>query len=83
MPFGKEIVVVLGTTRDVATVRMNCFDASGEVPFEALAVRVNVPAAVGVPKITPVLLRYNPSGKLPSERLQATGAVPAAASVAS
>ena len=35
------------------------------VPFEALTVKLNVPETVGVPEITPAVLRERPPGKFP------------------
>ena len=43
--------------------------------FVALTVKEKVPTDVGVPEITPVLLRLNPSGSLPSSSVQDIGVV--------
>ena len=49
--------------------------------FLALTMKVAVPAAVGVPLITPVVsFRFRPSGSLPSETSHAMGSVPFAKS---
>ena len=45
-------------------------------PLDAVMVPVNVPAAVGVPEITPVELSDNPLGKLPAVTANVTGVVP-------
>jgi hypothetical protein len=53
--------------------------AVSDVVSESLTptVKVELPAAVGVPEITPVLaLRVNPAGKLPVLTLQVYGATP-------
>jgi hypothetical protein len=49
--------------------------------FCALAVKLNVPATVGVPEIVPELLfKLNPFGRLPPEIYQDIGDVPFAPS---
>jgi hypothetical protein len=50
--------------------------------FVALTVKLNVPAAVGVPEITPVVgFKLKPAGRLRADIDQVIGAVPVAASV--
>jgi len=46
--------------------------------LDACTVKVNVPAAVGVPEITPALDSVSPVGKLPLVRVQVIGVVPLA-----
>jgi hypothetical protein len=41
-----------------------------------LAAKLNEPAVVGVPEITPELDKVNPVGKAPDEMLQLYGVVP-------
>ena len=48
----------------------------------ALAEKLNVPIAVGVPEITPVVVfKLKPAGRLPLDIDQVIGAVPVAVSV--
>jgi len=49
--------------------------------FVALTVKLNVPAVVGVPEITPALLKFKPLGRLPLS-IDQVGAVPVALNVA-
>ena len=44
----------------------------------AVTVKLVVPAVVGVPEIVPVLLKFNPAGKLPLVTLQVMVPVPPA-----
>ena len=44
--------------------------ASGAVPLVAVTVPLKVPAAVGVPLITPAELKLNPGGRLPAVTLK-------------
>jgi hypothetical protein len=49
----------------------------GAVESVTLAVKLNVPAVVGVPEITPVdAARLNPAGSVPALTLQLYGVVP-------
>ena len=49
--------------------------------FVAFTVKLDAPAAVGVPEITPALFKLKPTGRLPLPIDQVIGAVPVAASV--
>jgi hypothetical protein len=50
--------------------------------FAALTVKLNVPEAVGVPEITPVVVfKLKPAGRLRAEIDQVIGVVPDAVSV--
>ena len=42
----------------------------------AVTVKVNVPAAAGVPPRDPALARLSPGGRLPAVMLQVSGGVP-------
>jgi len=54
---------------------------SDDTIFIALTVNSNVPAVVGIPEITPALLKVKPVGKLPLVISQLIGLVPLAISV--
>jgi hypothetical protein len=77
VPPGKDVVVTVGGCAAAATVILNAF-----VPVlfaESVTCTVNdaVPAAVGVPEITPVdATRLNPAGNVPALTLQLYGVVP-------
>jgi hypothetical protein len=76
-PF-RDVVVIDGSTV------MIMLRALESLPAElvALAVRLNVPVAVGVPEITPVVVfKLKPVGSLPPEIDQVIGFVPVALSV--
>jgi hypothetical protein len=52
----------------------------GELESVTVAVKVNVPTAVGVPEITPVeLFSVSPAGSAPEVTLHAQGVAPPAA----
>ena len=56
--------------------------AFGNVPLAACTVKLNEPAVVGVPLITPVvLLSVRPVGSVPLAMLQVIGVVPLAVKV--
>jgi len=81
-PLGREVVVI--TSFGLMVMFSDWFAVWGGVP-ESVAVTVNllVPAVVGVPEISPELLKLNPAGKLPEVTLQLMAPVPPeAASVA-
>ena len=81
MPSGSVVVVMVGAI-GVSVMVMENICASLPLALVAVTVKVNVPATVGVPEITPVVaLRVNPSGKSPEETSQVIGAVPVAARV--
>jgi hypothetical protein len=77
VPPGSDVVVTVGGCAAAATVILNAF-----VPVlfaESVTCTVNdaVPAAVGVPEITPVdATRLNPAGGAPALTLQLYGVVP-------
>jgi len=73
------ILVILGASFSF-TIIESCF-VSLPASFIALTVKTNVPAAAGVPEITPALEKVSPSGKVPPSRVQVIGIVPVAASV--
>ena len=65
-----------------ATATVSAFVASGETPLLALTVKVNEPAAVGVPEIIPVEeFRLKPPGNAPLAMLHVIGASLVASSV--
>ena len=51
---------------------------AGANPFDAVTVPLNVPAAVGVPEITPAPLRLKPVGSAPDVTAKVIVAVPVA-----
>ena len=60
----------------------NACEELGSVPFEAVIVPLNVPAAVGVPEIAPVALaKASPVGSAPVVTVNVIGAVPVAVTV--
>ena len=64
VPAGKELVVMLGC--DAFTVMLKAFVALCAFKSLTCAVKLLVPAPVGVPEITPLLgARVNPAGKVP------------------
>ena len=78
MPPGKEAVVTVGAA---VTTMLRSF-----VPFPAefvtLTVKLNVPIAVGVPVIAPVVsFIFKPVGSVPLEIAHVIGVVPVAASL--
>ena len=60
------------------TVMLKFCVAAGLTPFEAVTVPLNVPAAVGVPEIVPVLLSVRPVGKAPLVMLNVGAGLPVA-----
>ena len=48
----------------------------GGVESVTCTVKLDVPAAVGVPEITPAVLTVRPAGSVPLARLHAKGGVP-------
>ena len=61
-PFTGAALVIVGGV-PITMVKF-CTDA-GPVPFDAVTEPVNVPSAVGVPEITPAVLRLRPVGRGP------------------
>ena len=74
-PLGRELVVI--TSMALMVMLSDWFAVWGGVP-ESVAVTVNLlaPAAVGVPEMTPELLKLSPPGKLPEVTLQLMEPVP-------
>src|ERR1700686_5226081 len=60
------------------TVMLSCFVAvSAGLPESATwTVKVDVPVAVGIPEITPLLFRLNPVGSLPEAKLHVRAPAP-------
>ena len=80
VPAGKVDVVIVGATAALLIIMLSALVAFPAV-FAALAVKLNVPAADGVPEITPLPLKLKPVGRLPAEIDHVIGVVPVAASV--
>jgi hypothetical protein len=57
---------------------LNATGADVPSPFVAVTLKLNVPAAVGVPEITPLLLRVSPPGNAPLDTAQRVGLFEAA-----
>ena len=82
-------VTMLGLTVTLSTVgalvpttMLKSLVASGLVPLLACTLKLKVPAAAGVPLITPVVgLSARPVGRLPPAMLQVIGVEPVAVSV--
>ena len=79
MPSGSVVVVMVGGIITAFIVMDKAF-VSFPALFVALAVKLNVPAVVGVPDIIPVAESDKPVGKLPTDTVQVMGAVPVAVS---
>jgi hypothetical protein len=76
VPPGNAAVVIVGDTGAGLIVMLNCC-VSFPAPFVALTVNVEIPAAVGVPEITPVsAFSVSPSGSAPLSILHVMGASP-------
>ena len=76
-PLGSEVVVIIGgafTTMDNAFVSLPTL-------LVAFTVKLNAPAAVGVPDIMPAAESVKPAGKLPLANDHVIGVVPVAVSV--
>ena len=58
------LVVIVGATS--ATVRLKSFVEDRLLPPVTCTVKLAIPAAEGVPLITPPLLRLKPDGRLPA-----------------
>jgi hypothetical protein len=77
MPWAKEEVTIAGSTVTAILKAFVVFPAL----FYALAVKLYVPAVVGVPEINPVFeFKLNPAGREPLAIDQVIGVVPVAAS---
>jgi hypothetical protein len=67
-PLGKPDVVIARAAADTAMERLTDLTCAGLPASATLAVKLNVPAAVGVPEIRPVLeARESPAGRAPEE----------------
>jgi hypothetical protein len=62
VPPGSVVVVI---AREELTVSVRARVAVRELPSAACTVKVELPAAVGVPLMSPALLRFNPAGRAP------------------
>ena len=76
MPLGSEAVTMARVAG--LTVMLSCFVAvSAGLPESATwTVKVDVPVAVGVPEITPLLLRLKPLGSVPEAKLHVRAPAP-------
>ena len=81
LPLGKVVVVIVGFTAEVV-IAMDSALVSLPALLVAFTVKLEVPAEVGVPDITPAVERLNPAGRLPLANDHVMGVVPVAASVA-
>ena len=78
---GKEAVVMVGGTPALMTTMLNALVLFPAL-LVAIAVKLNVPAVVGVPVIAPVdLFKSKPVGRLPFANAHVIGVVPVAARV--
>ena len=78
MPPGRDIVVIAG----FADMTMLRSFVSFPAELDALAVKLNVPAVVGVPVIAPLdVFRFKPVGSVPLLIAQVIGVVPVAVRV--
>ena len=78
MPPGSDGAVIAGTAVITMLKAFVLFPAA----LVALTEKVNVPAAVGVPEITPVFsFKLSPVGSVPLDIDQVIGVVPVAASL--
>ena len=74
--------MMVGATVAAAMTMVLLWVAFGRVPLAACTVKLNVPAAVGVPLNTPLVpLRVRPAGSVPVVMLQVMGVVPVAVKV--
>ena len=75
-----EVVMTGASGVVVAAFIVMLNDTAAEVPpaFVAVMPKLNVPAAVGVPDITPLLLMVSPAGSEPDARDQLVGLFEAA-----
>ena len=81
IPPGRDVVVIAGFA---VLLLMTILSALVAFPalLDALTVKLNVPAVVGVPVIAPVFpFKFKPAGRLPADIDQVIGAVPVAESV--
>ena len=77
VPAGSGDVVVIATGgRLITSVAASVAVCAGLPESVAVIVNVLVPAAVGVPAMTPAVLRLRPAGKVPAVTVQVIGVVP-------
>ena len=77
VPPGSDVVVTVGGCAAAATAMLNAFVPVLFAASVTCTVNDAVPAAVGVPEITPVdAARLNPAGNVPALTLQLYGVVP-------
>ena len=78
VPFGSELVpMTSGATEAVTVIESDCESVNfGEDESATCTVKVDVAAVVGVPEMTPALLRLRPVGRLPEVTVQAYGVLP-------
>ena len=82
VPAGDAALVIVGATVAAAMTMVLLWVAFGNVPLAACTVKLNVPAAVGVPfRMPDVALSVRPVGSVPVATLQVIGAVPVAVKV--
>ena len=82
MPAGGDVLVMVGAMVAAVMVMVLLWVAFGNVPLAACTVKLNEPAAVGVPFRTPVeMLSVRPVGSVPVAMLQVIGVVPLAVKV--
>jgi len=75
---GKETVVMVGATPVLLIIMLSVLEMFPKL-FVALTVKLNVPAAIGVPVIAPVdVFKFKPVGRLPFTILHVIGVVPVA-----
>jgi hypothetical protein len=70
VPPGRELVLIVTggvTTGATAMLRLAVAVFAGALESATRTVKGTVPDAVGVPLITPELLRFNPAGKEPAD----------------
>ena len=79
---GAVLVVEVSPPELAATIlSVSCREAE-PAEFCAVTVKVYLPVAVGVPEITPALLRVSPVGRLPDVTDHVMGVVPVAVKTA-
>ena len=75
---GAALVIVGAVGPAVMLMLNDCVD-TGRIPFEAVTVPLKAPTTVGVPEITPAVLRLRPVGSTPAVTAKVIVAVPVAA----
>ena len=79
MPLVGAVLVMTGATVAALMTMVLLWVAFGNVPLAACTVKLNDPAAVGIPLRTPVVaLSVRPVGSVPEDTLQVMGVVPLA-----